>query len=353
MATIKGKGRNSSSKAWIGKVRDAAKEAHAIATEEIRQRAEADKEPRSVILDPRRLSGERWDAGKVLHTTLGGVKRPITANDLAAFRHNINTLRGRLRGGGITARQVLDLSLPIDLKRAREQIHHAVPAGFNRGELHLIANAGPDSKDTRHHIKIIFPLIDTAINDVNMTPAQAAKWLTTQPLRFDCDCGKNRYWLRYIATIGDFHAGRAEHGYPKIRNPGLVGVGCKHILRAMTEVESSPIIRSLLARAIDTARDKDIARKKIQIKQKEAEAHADKAPRAIRTTNEITARQNQARQLAAIRAAARTNHATPPPAKRSFFSRAKDFALNAAQKIGVAKDKAMQIISRFFNRPSR
>jgi len=272
MATIKGQGREQPSSSWLGKVRGSADEARNRFLNDQKQREEAGKHSASVILDPRDLQGD-YDAARLLYTTLGmdpGESRPMTADDLAAFRRNIQTAGARFKGGGIKARQVLDLSLPVDLEKAREQIKYATPAGFSKGVLRLLTNASGETPGvTRHHLLVRFPLFDVAVNNVNKTPKQAAAWLVKQPLHYDCDCGRHRFWYRYIATIGGFNAGRPETGYPKIRNPNLHGVGCKHALRAMSEIESSAVIKNLLERAITAARDEDVRRKDIQVKQDE------------------------------------------------------------------------------------
>ena len=108
----------------IGRLAGAAAEAKQLAQDDATRRNGA---PR--ILSPSSLRGDNIDATTVLTTTLGtdGAKRPLTADDLAAFRQNVRVLGKRFKGG-ITARQVVDMSHMIDRKRAREEITVAVPA---------------------------------------------------------------------------------------------------------------------------------------------------------------------------------------------------------------------------------
>lgn len=253
-------------RASIGNLRGHVSEAKGRAKEDLRERAAAEKSPRSIILTKNEVQGE-WDANRVLMTTLGGQVRPITASDLAQFRHNMRLAQRNFNGDGITARQVIDLaaSRPLpgaspetDLDRAKKQITMAVPASAMNGQIRFITNAGPDSNMNRHHVLVRFNAFAEAANRLmsskardNKTPKQIANWLRKQKLAFDCDCGRHRYFFRYISTIGNFNAGRKEMGYPKIRNPNLKGVACKHVLRVMAEVESSGTVLNFLAKHME------------------------------------------------------------------------------------------------------
>ncbi|MCV5390784.1 phage tail protein, partial [Escherichia coli] len=58
-------------------------------------------------------------------------------------------------------------------------------------------------------------------------------------ISFDCDCGRHQYWYRYLATMGNYCiAPPKEFAFPKIRNPELSGVACKHVLKAATMLQS-------------------------------------------------------------------------------------------------------------------
>lgn len=338
-------------KDWLGRIKGSKKEARANFEADRLQREEADRDqPRPVILDPKAVSGENWDAAKVLHTTLGGVLRQITPEDLAAFRHNIKKLQARFKTSGITARQVIDLAGAYlepgkgsDRQRAKREIQHAVLAGVNRGELHAITNAGPDSRVMRHHVVVKFPLWDVAVAGADQTPEQAARWLLRQPLKLDCDCGRWRFFFRYAATAGGWNAGRPEYGYPKIRNPNLVGVACKHVVRVMTELETSPRFYRPVAKAIEKMRDKALRNKQVQLKQAEAEREAEAAPREIRSSSEQAYRRSQARAKMAARAAAQR-------ARRSPRARAGRWAKGAAEAVakrfGIGASFARKLINR-------
>ena len=74
-----------------------------------------------MILSPDDVKGQ-YDSSRALETTLGGIKRQITAEDLEAFRKNIETVRKAYKQG-ITADQVLNMSLDIDLERAKNRFY--------------------------------------------------------------------------------------------------------------------------------------------------------------------------------------------------------------------------------------
>jgi hypothetical protein len=198
------------------------------------QRSKADTERRNnaepVILSVDDVQG-KYDSSRALMTTIGGEPRAITAKDLEAFRKNIDTVRKAFKQG-ITADQVLDLSLKIDLDRAKAQIHTAIPVRYKGNVLHFVTNAWIESDVKQHYVTVKF-LDLGAIATTPIPLLTATKQVAQGYLAFDCDCGRHTFWYRYISTLGGFNAGRAETGFPKIRNPHLSGVACKHVLRVM------------------------------------------------------------------------------------------------------------------------
>lgn len=306
---------------FLGKIKGHIGEARSRAKTDAQERLEAEKSPKSVILTKREVQGE-WDANRVLFTTLGGVPaRPITTNDLAAFRHNMRLAQNNFNGDGITARQVIDLaaSRPMtpgigvtetDIDRAKKQITMAVPVSAMNGEVRFITNAGPDSDVHRHHVLVRFNAFTQAANKLLSskasdlkTPKQAANWLRKQKLAIECDCGRWRYWFRYIATIGNFNAGRKELGYPKIRNPNLKGVACKHIIRVMAEVESSGVVWNFLTKHLEKVLLSQDNTARHQTKQKEADEAAKKQKgraRDIKTSEQRAQERQRAREREAL-----------------------------------------------------
>lgn len=250
---------------------------------ELRQRQQAD-----TILTPEQIGSRTGiSTARLLTTTLGGQRRAITADDLKVFKARSREL-GRQYREGLTARDIIDQSAPSDRERARDQIRSAIPTRLTAGAAMFTVAAGPGSKVSRHMVTVAWPGYGAAVSWPG-TPLQAAKVLAEQPLKFDCDCEHHRYRHRYIATVLGANAGRAEPGFPKITNPHLIGIACKHVLRTMVALESAGV-RSQLAQMI-TADRKQLespgARPRvITVSATQADRLASAKPKAIRTTSE-------------------------------------------------------------------
>jgi len=303
---------------WLPKLRGSAADQKARAAEDAAQRRAAGKAANSIILTAKDVQGE-YDAHRALMTTMGGQVRPLTHSDLATFRHNVRLMQGRYKGG-IRARQVLELSMPDDRARANEQIRFAVPVAAHGSQVRFMTNAGPDSDVTHHHVIVDFLSYSSAASGARGDGMKSAAWLRREPLRVECDCGRWRYWFRYIATIGKFNAGRDETGYPKIRNPNLHGVACKHILRVMAEVESSTSIQNFLSRLIDKARARDDNRVNVQMSQDEAKKLSGKPDAHVRDVETTMRARQRARDRAAAKRASKAE-ATLQPKKAAASSR--------------------------------
>lgn len=269
----------------IGKLTGSIKEARASQEADALSR---DNAPR--ILSPDMVQGKAWRATKVLTTTLnnGGIARPITKSDLLAFNVNTQKLAGKF-SLGVTADEVIKFSTEKDKKRAKDEIHHAVPNRMQGGDIHFITNAGPDSKKTRHHVRVILEKYEASL--VSGTPLQAAKFAAKSNIKFDCDCERHTFVFRYLTTKLGANAGRAESGFPKIRNPTLNGIACKHVLRVMIELNNSIAIWKRIAMMVDADRKKNADKtrnkqqKVVRMTQKEASQMAkkqDKTRRAIK-----------------------------------------------------------------------
>jgi len=231
----------------LAKVRSAGAEARG------RQKADVQRrEAATTILHPNEVTGE-YDAGRMLQTTLGGTGalRALTHEDLRTFSRNVKTA-GKSFKGGITAKTVIERSDVRDRELANKQIHTAVPISHKGGRIHFATNASKDSKDVRHHVYVELLNYANGISSPGKVD-NIAKYLAGGPLKFDCDCGRHTFWYRYISTVGGFNAGRPEQGYPKIRNPNLRGIACKHVLRVMRQL-SMPDVRRVLVKMIEQGR---------------------------------------------------------------------------------------------------
>ena len=250
-----------------------------------RQRELDSRRLASTILNPSEVGG-KYSPARMLTTTLGGTVRPIQHQDLAAFAKAVKNLGDKARQG-ITASEALGLSRPADVQRAREQIRYSMIARMQAGKLHLVTDSGPQSKVARHHASVEAVQYASALA-MPGTPLTAATWLVKQSaLKFECDCEHFRYFLRFVATAGGWVAGRPEHGFPKLKNPGLDGAACKHLVRVMTDLQQSAGIRQRIATMIaeDRARIDRPGKARptvFTVTQREAEAMLPKRTRTIR-----------------------------------------------------------------------
>lgn len=246
------------------------------------------------------LKGD-WDAARVAKATMG--KNAITSDDLALFRRNMGIAQKRFKGSGITARQVIDLasSNPLkyrteqprgaksDIDKAKSEITTAYPVHHSAGTVRFVTNSG--SHRGKHHVNVVLNAFPEALKQVANVAAEdnaasvrtAANFVRKGKLAFECDCERFTYFLRYLATIGGFVAGRKETGFPKMRNPELRGVACKHVLRVMAELESSGVVLGMLERAIkNTLRGV----KRTVAKRSEQSAAKKKTTTVIKTTEQ-------------------------------------------------------------------
>lgn len=255
-----------------GRVTSAAKEAREAADMDLARRQAA-----RTILNPNEVSGE-YDAGRALATSLGGQQRPITLDDLRAFQENVKNLKKTKQfKQGITAQGVIDLALDADKERANSEIRMAIPARYRGAVFHFITNAGPGSEKTRHHVDVEFLDFQSQVAASSLDPKKIGKAVAKGRLSFNCDCERHTFWFRYIATIGHFNYGRAETGYPKIRNPRLQGVACKHVLRTMHVILKDAAVHTKIAGQVIAARQVLDARQLKTQREKAADvrAHAD------------------------------------------------------------------------------
>lgn len=317
------------------------------AAAEARRAAEADRARRiadqSKILSADDMAG-LYDPRRGLFTTIGGDFRPLTVDDLMAFKaavHDVQRLHGQRKGnvpvpgasGGILAKQVINLSSPEDRQRASREIHTVIPLNNRGGVVHLQTNASAQSDVARHHVMVHFLDYDAVLADGN-TPLEAAKRMLAGKLRFDCDCGRHTFWYRFIASIGNFNYGRPEDGFPRIRNPNLRGIACKHVIRVMATIGAGATFNLFAKRMIENGR-KTLSNKQVSMTVAEQQAFVEQAKKAqqqakrgsvIRTSQEKAdqrkatasfqrqqaARQASAADRAAVRAAnakLRTAHA--------------------------------------------
>lgn len=261
-------------------------EARRVAKNDLESRLRA-----TTILDPNDVAGE-YDASRGLITTLGGTPRLITIDDLRQFQHLVRQLGKKFRGG-ITAKQVIDLSVPDRRSRAQNEIKLASPIASRHGSVRFQTNSGPKSHVARHYQTIEF----LNWNAVLASPAPEEKIvseLIKGKIRITCSCEDWRYQgYRYMATAGKYLAStdRPESGLPKIKNPNLSGAACKHLIRVCAVIAQSPTFKQYAINMLRNAR-KTLEGKPAFVKKAEMQEFADKLKkenyrqRRIATTDE-------------------------------------------------------------------
>ncbi len=256
--------------------------------EEERESKDDKKGSKPTFLRPADIAGD-YDFKRALQTTLGmpeGVTRAITKEDIQAFAHNIEAIAENYKGG-ITVEQVIAFSTADDIKRANEQIHVAHPVRRKGGLVHFITNASRDSDAQYHHVNVEFQAFDSLIfnpEQIKMTTVQNR--LAKGKVKFECDCGRFKYWYRYINTVGGTVLGRQEGGFPKIRNPNLTGIACKHILRVMHWIKSGHGVR-YMQQALDNDRHKQVGTRYKQNKKDLSREISEQMVRAGTKRNQI------------------------------------------------------------------
>lgn len=309
------------------------------------ERDDAIRQATKKLLKPGDVAGD-YDVSRSLETMLGGSKRPITIDDLKHFKRETDRVKQE-RKVGITAKGVIDLSLPIDRERASKEIRTAVPISAAGGVIKFMTNSGPESDRDRHYVTV-------DVRNFGAVAASAIKVercgheLVKSPLGISCTCGRWRYWLAFVATAGGYNSGHREDGFPKVRNPGLVGVACKHVLRVMAVFSQSPQLKLYLSNLVQRAREQ-VQDKRRDEKVSDSREMAERMrkdswrQRQIQTSDE----KRQARASKAQRAALATAATqAPKPEKAAPSSRkaAQNFSKLAAQ-YGLSPEQTAALLA--------
>jgi hypothetical protein len=215
-----------------------------ISKEQTRKRRQAHR-----TLTPGRLKNKSIDDILQMGKKKGGTF--FTSDDLKGFEKSRTKARQKYNNSvpGITYAQLVASSQAIDIKRANNSvddgsgIKRAVPVSLKHNVINIRVEASDVSKHQHHMVKVRFEewdqLVDGAAEE-DKGSVKLAKQLCSGRVSYDCDCGRHQYWYRYIATAGNFAlAPPKEYAYPKVKNPNLKGVACKHVIHSMTRLQSA------------------------------------------------------------------------------------------------------------------
>ncbi|WP_303011635.1 hypothetical protein, partial [Rodentibacter pneumotropicus] len=167
----------------------------------------------------------------------------------------------------VTAEFIINKSRAVDRTRASREIPWAQPVAArfvptnNSLVVTFVTAASGKYHETKHYVNVEFTAFGAITKHlINPDPKKQAEedaqQIKKSLLKFDCDCGRHTFWYRYIASIGGFaYVGinplaRKETAYPKIRNPNLHGVACKHVLRVMQTIQKNSGFHQFLIKAI-------------------------------------------------------------------------------------------------------
>ncbi|EPU5970942.1 hypothetical protein ACVX70_003138 [Vibrio alginolyticus] len=147
---------------------------------------------------------------------------------------------------GITYAFLVKNSRQIDVDRANNRvddgtgIHKATLIGIKNNIALIRVRASSVSRHEEHRVKVRLEQWDELLHEPpNGDYNQAVQLACAGRISFDCDCGRHQYWYRYLATMGNYCiAPPKEFAFPKIRNPELSGVACKHVLKATAMLQS-------------------------------------------------------------------------------------------------------------------
>lgn len=195
---------------------------------------------------------------ELLEFTLGDTKRnrelkkTMNAAVLDAYLANVRVAANRFLGG-ITPKDVINQSRREDINRANTQIFLASVFKRQGNIIKFVTNAGVKSKDTHHYVSVQLLDYPNLLLGRTRSPsvADVKEAVVNGKINFDCDCGRHRYWYRYLATVGKYNFGIDESRYPSTRNPKGDGVACKHVLRVMKHLMSPHMIANVKKYATD------------------------------------------------------------------------------------------------------
>ncbi len=195
----------------------------------------------------------------------------FTVDDLKQFEKNrLATSKRFGKTKGVTVDQLIAASRPADIKRANGTFTPVSTNGWRgnlvRGAARLYqvrfnmlffsVRASSESRKDLHQVKIRLEEWDDQLTNSRANKSTATKNALNGKVSIDCDCERHQYWYRYLAGIGGYAiAPPTEKDFPKVRNPGLAGSCCKHVVAAF-QVLRTPTYQAIIAGHLDKQRSK-------------------------------------------------------------------------------------------------
>lgn len=180
----------------------------------------------------------------------------FTRADLEAFDRSRKGIAKKYdaKTAGIPYAAIVKYSRQVDIDRSNNRVDDGTGVqwanlkGIKGNTLIMSVDASQVSKHAHHRVQFRLEEWDDYLaHPPSDDYAKAVKAACAGRLSFDCDCGRHQYWYRYVATMGNYQIKPpAEFSFPKIKNPELSGVACKHVLRAARMLQTPSIQRQLL-----------------------------------------------------------------------------------------------------------
>jgi sRNA-binding regulator protein Hfq len=212
-----------------------------------KKRARAAEKDRNALLTPELINVYRRNRQNlVLDYGRKGVTVTYTPKQLDKFaKETEKKEKGfKTKESGVPVPQLLSASLSDDIRRAKKDIRTAVLYRMKNNTLYFRVTASGKSKHFNHYqVRVRLEDWDRMIRKHGVdTYYLSAKKAAMGNVSFDCTCGRHQYWFRYLATIGGFALDPYEHVFPKIKNPGLRGCCCKHVIKTLAVLQTSIVL---------------------------------------------------------------------------------------------------------------
>ncbi len=130
--------------------------------------------------------------------------------------------------------QLLASSLADDIERSNAQIRSSTMIAINGATLHFNVPSSGTSPGAPASYGVRVRLEEWNDNLISHADYKdAVRRSLRGRVSIDCTCGRYQYWFRYVATAAKVALKPFEKDFPKIRNPKLVGMCCKHQLKTL------------------------------------------------------------------------------------------------------------------------
>lgn len=140
-----------------------------------------------------------------------------------------------------------------------------------------------------YQVRVNFEEWQEALSDSSLTYAAKARQVVAGRISFDCQCGRHQFWYRYLACVGGFAVEPPkEQDFPKIRNPGLTGCCCKHVLKVLKVLKSTYVQRFMQKELEKASKNIGFADQKSRLLSDKDLKELSKARGTVRTTSEAT-----------------------------------------------------------------